>query len=213
MILQVILALIGLGCVVSMGVFMFLSWRGRSPILFSLAFNQTKFSPGQLAFLFLAGTGLFVCIFQGVEAMLFWLPDTWGRFDEDGTFTAFRVTIASLYAGVALGWVGLISKVSYYSDKLEIMTKEIQGLEKILIRGDSQYTLDSLMDEFKGKRTELDDKRARSGRKEGRSRQWSPPHDLLHPDDAEMMMYGRLVAAVDFQKKKLSESGVEKQGI
>jgi len=49
----------------------------------------------------LVGIAFLICAFKGAEAMLFWIPKSWGTLDGERTFTAVRTTIAVLFALVA----------------------------------------------------------------------------------------------------------------
>ena len=60
-------------------------------------------------YLFSAAIGFLVCVFQGTNALLWWIPSNWGSHDEDGNFMPIRVYLSCasvLFLGIPL--IGLI---------------------------------------------------------------------------------------------------------
>lgn len=70
--------------------------RGLHPILI-LDKIAEQFDWKGKTFLSLAAIGLLLCMYQGAEAMLFWMPDSWGRFSED-EHTTYRSLLAGFFA-------------------------------------------------------------------------------------------------------------------
>jgi hypothetical protein len=95
-------------------------------------------------------------MFQGAEAMLFWMPDSWGQLDEDGEFRTFRSSLAVMFAGV--GGVTLI----YFMDQatrnrtfLRVLREQIQDERKVFTAR-SLARVDALKSDFEGKIEELE---------------------------------------------------------
>jgi hypothetical protein len=44
-----------------------------------------------------AGIGLLVCVYRGAEALLWWIPGSWGWTNEDGSFEPLRSLAAGLF--------------------------------------------------------------------------------------------------------------------
>jgi hypothetical protein len=87
-------SLIILGCFAA---YIFQAVRGNSPTLSLLDGYHGDLSIWQKAFLIIAAIALMICIFQGVEAMLFWMPDEWGKVNEDGEYVTAKNTLAVLF--------------------------------------------------------------------------------------------------------------------
>jgi hypothetical protein len=58
-------------------IYIFLACRGDSPTLLS-TINARRMNWKRDLLLGLASIGFLICMFQGAEAMLFWMPDSWG---------------------------------------------------------------------------------------------------------------------------------------
>ena len=206
LVLQVLSVLPGLLCLVAMSLYMLAACLGKSSVLFSLPLSETRFSIVQYILIVLAALGIIVCVFQGVEAMLFWVPSEWGFSNEDSNFTSYRTHFAIVYAAFAVGWVFWISNASYHQEMHDILLKEVDGQGRIINAIDDRLKLEALQEEFQRKITELTAKRTDSGRKPGRYEALgSGPYPPAHPEDEEKIMYWRLRDTAEAQLKRLSD--------
>ena len=206
LVLQVLSVLPGLLCLVAMSLYMLAACLGKSSALFSLPLSETRFSIVQYLLIAFAALGIIVCVFQGVEAMLFWVPSEWGFSNEDSHFTSYRTHFAIVYAAFAVGWVIFISKASYHLEMHDILLKEVDGQERIIEAIDDRFKLEALQNEFQKKITELTAKRTNSGRNPGRyDAVGSGPYPPAHPEDEEAIMYCRLRDTAETQLKRISD--------
>jgi hypothetical protein len=138
-------------------VYIFLAWRGDSPILLS-TIDARRMNWKRDLFLGLASIGFLVCMFQGAEAMLFWMPDSWGQLDEDGEFQTFILSLALMFAGV--GGVTLICFMDQATrDRTFLRVLREQSLDERKVHtARSLARLDALKSDFEGKIDELERK-------------------------------------------------------
>ena len=71
---------------------------GRSELLYATASSHPELRLHHRAFFLLAAAGLLVCLYQGADFMLSWMPDSWGNVGEDGDYKTLRSFIAGLFA-------------------------------------------------------------------------------------------------------------------
>jgi hypothetical protein len=95
--LKLLLGLFSVAAIASLAIYAVLACRPRSRLLESL--NGTGHVPTSTAWLFgIAGLALLFCVYSGLDAMLWWLPSSWGRVDEDGEFIPLRHMLAGVGA-------------------------------------------------------------------------------------------------------------------
>jgi hypothetical protein len=138
-------------------VYIFLAWRGDSPTLLS-TIDARRMNRKRDLFLGLASIGFLICMFQGAEAMLFWMPDSWGQLDEDGEFRTVRLSLALMFTGV--GGVTLICFMDQATrDRtfLRVLREQILDERKVHTAR-SLARLDALKSDFEGKIEELEGK-------------------------------------------------------
>lgn len=103
-------------------------------------------------YLSLAAIGILVCMYQGAEAMLFWMPDSWGQFNE-GEYLTYRSLLAGLFA--AIGGLAIISLLDE-----AISNRILLRINAVLLEGHSltrgPKSPDALKSEFKDKIEELE---------------------------------------------------------
>ncbi len=77
-------------------------WYGPySPLLFEMLYSYKSWK--KAVFPGLAIIGLFVCLFTGLKAMLFWIPDSWGLDDGEGIVQYFTGTLGFMFAFIGCG--------------------------------------------------------------------------------------------------------------
>ena len=137
---------------IALCVFVFLVARGNSSTLLSI---DRSLNWRQKIFLALAAIGFLVCFFSGAEAMLFWMPDDWGQFGDDGEFHPTKASIAGIFALIGGGVLFKhIMDSTRKSVRLRLAEMQI-SLERRINNAGSREELESLRDEFTEKMNEL----------------------------------------------------------
>lgn len=74
-----------------------------------------------------------VCIYQGADWMLQWMPDSWGSLDEDGEYVTLRHSIAFVFAFFFGGMLAqVIGRATDAAEKNEQLSRRIRRLEQLL---------------------------------------------------------------------------------
>ena len=118
---QAVLYLIG---TVSLGCLAFYAWhvsRGKSPLLYGMSLSR-DLSAKERLFLGLAALAFFVCLVQGADTMLGWMPSSWGSVDEDGEFQRFSFMLAFVFA---LGTFYVFGRTIEQSTRREVELDEL----------------------------------------------------------------------------------------
>lgn len=95
---QVLAAVLGSLTLLCLSLYIGLAAGGRSELLYATASSHPELGLHHRAFFLLAGAGLLLCLYQGADFMLSWMPDSWGNVDEDGDYKTLRSFIAGLFA-------------------------------------------------------------------------------------------------------------------
>ena len=99
-------------------------------------------------------------IFQGVKTYLFFIPENWGSFDEDGKFLPYKNAIAII---LALSVTFFIAHIFNKVEKLKKENKELfdkaEGLEE------ENQELEDLVESLEEKNQELKDSNDRERKK------------------------------------------------
>jgi hypothetical protein len=113
-----------------------LASSGRSELLYSTISARPNLRWNQVAFFLLSGVGLIVCLYQGAEFMLSWMPERWGGVGDDGEHTPLRVYLAGLFATAAgLALCQFIDRATHEKFGLrlaQLRGREIEGILKLL---------------------------------------------------------------------------------
>lgn len=155
------------------------------------------------AYLFLASAGFLVCVYSGYENLLWWMPNSWGSYGEDGDWTSLR----SYLSGVAtfLAGFGLIQLIleaisltvenKIISMEYRLATLEKDALSKIINSNPSDAALDAYRLEFNRKLDEemgldLSDPEIYPGLKDF-------PKTRTDQHNRKIAVYKRLIETVD----------------
>jgi hypothetical protein len=95
---HVLSALLGSLTLLCLSLYIALACGGRSELLYSTATSHPELRFHHRVFFLLAAAGLLVCLYQGADFMLSWMPDSWGNVGEDGDYTTLRAYVAGLFA-------------------------------------------------------------------------------------------------------------------
>jgi hypothetical protein len=87
-------ALLAASALICLCVYVWSAYRGNDSTILST--DERLMSFKKKVFFSFAAIGLFTCVFQGIESMLWWLPSSWGTHDEEGDFTTWRVQLSAL---------------------------------------------------------------------------------------------------------------------
>lgn len=129
--LRALLALLSTASLLSLATYFWLAYRGDSALLYSIS---TRLGPplhGR-ALLLLAALGLLACLFQGAQAMLFWLSPSWGSLDDDGAVQTVATGLASLFAFGGLFFISFLVRASRNDVLLQVSQQRTDGLTEIL---------------------------------------------------------------------------------
>jgi hypothetical protein len=114
-----------------------------------LTMSPALMSWKQKLFLALVAVGYFICIYKGIESILWWIPDDWGGFNDENEWTshksgfAFAVSLCATFVTAEV--VGRFN-ASYFL--LDIYSIKSQELEKIL----QPYIGDYIINDNDGKK-------------------------------------------------------------
>ncbi len=132
--------------------YIFFFKKGDSDTIYLALHNASSLNWKQKVFLSLAAIGFYICLFQGVEALLFWIPDYLRVEDESGNDSSQRealsytISIAMfLFAAAAFEY---LAKLTFGIRPLLI---KIEELEKILEFSDSKGALTRMKSEYENK--------------------------------------------------------------
>lgn len=126
------IGLISTASLVALAIYACLVYRGKSELLYS-TIDSRQMDWQKKVFLGLAAFGFLACIFNGIDGLLFWMPDSWGSLDEEGDFKTVRTSLASigtLFIGGIL--VQVIDGVTHDKFRLQMQRVWSKGLEDIL---------------------------------------------------------------------------------
>lgn len=128
-------------------------------LVFYSSNGQELWTKGSVAFSAFAAAGFLVCIYQGTEAMFYWMPHSWGSVDEYDTYVSLPATIASIFTAsgglILLRYLKIALHDALILRNLELQYKE---LTRILYLSTSDTALAALEIEFSERISELEDK-------------------------------------------------------
>lgn len=129
--LQTLLATLGTAAFICMALYAYLAYRGHSDLLYSSADTRLLTLPKKFFFGF-AAIGFFTCIYQGADALLWWIPSSWGAHDEYGDFTSHRAKLAGAFAfmagGAMLIFIDRSAHIDFFLDNANIERSQLKRL-------------------------------------------------------------------------------------
>jgi len=154
--LKVLLILFSVLSLVSMSIYIYLAHKGGSIVLYSTADSRLPTFP-QKVFLISAAIGLLVCIYSGVNALLFWIPETLGYVDaESGIFIHLNDTASAIITFVSgFTLIGFLDKSTQNAFRLKLLSIEENALEEILEASTNQEKMQSLKENYEHNLTRL----------------------------------------------------------
>jgi hypothetical protein len=154
-VLQLLLAVTAAGCLLALSIYIYLAVKGGSVTLYS-TIDTRLMNWKRIVFLVCAALGFLTCMFQGAEAMLYWLPNSWRRLDADGQYESYRIVLASLFAALGgTAFLGFIDKATHRSIFLDIMRERARFLERIIAAIHGKDSFDAIREDIDKKLEEL----------------------------------------------------------
>lgn len=184
----------------SLCVYIFLAARGKSITLYSTS-HTFLLSWRQKIFLAFAALAFLICMYKGAEAMLWWIPSTWGGVDEDGEYQTLRASLASLFSILGgLAFVQFIDAATHDKFFLRIVSERAAEFERILKASISTWELPMLKKEYEGKLLTIESEMYRPAGLRSRFA------DLL-PEGRRAQIYRELIFYVEQLESKNKTTG------
>ncbi|MDG4474827.1 hypothetical protein [Thiovibrio frasassiensis] len=184
----------------SLCVYIFLAVRGKSVTLYSTS-HTSLLSWRQKVFLALAALAFLACMYKGAEAMLWWMPSTWGGVDEDGEYQTLRASMASLFAILGgLAFIQFIDAATHNKFFLRLASERAREFERILKASINTWELPMLSKEYKEKLSTIESEAY--GPNGIRSRIVD-----LRPEGGRAQMYRELIFHVEQLESKNKATG------
>ena len=141
-ILQVILMIVSTISLLCLSICIYLIVKGNSCILCERSIYNTPLK--QNIFLAFSAIGFLLCMFNGAEAMLFWIPNDLGSIDSDGEFTSLKIYLASAFTFGSMALLGVLETTT--RDKLELnnIREEVIELDNFIDAYQSSERLSEL---------------------------------------------------------------------
>jgi len=97
----------------------------------------------------LAAVGLLICLFSGINAMLFWFPEDWGTIGGEGEYVSYKLAIASVLVLFASLFT-FVALINFAKDQKDGVYYSIiaEGYKKILATQSNKQRLESLKFEY-----------------------------------------------------------------
>ena len=127
---KILIYFLSLSLLISLVTYIYLLWKGNSETLYISTFHPNSLNLKQKVFLWLVGIGGFVVLYKGIEMLLFWMPNSWGNYNEDGDWETLKTSL-SIIIGAAT-WLFLFEilnkliKNSYLAKAWEFKSREIE---------------------------------------------------------------------------------------
>jgi hypothetical protein len=119
-------------CITCMSIYVYQAVKGGSRTIYMQEAPSEYLTFAQKIFLGMAALGLLICFYQGAEAMLSWLPNSWGRTNAEGEFITLKNSasaIFTLFAG--FGLIAYLNKAGPASIAFQHAKEKIQLYEQI----------------------------------------------------------------------------------
>lgn len=132
LVLKVLVGLISTASLAALAIYAWLLYKGTSETLYS-TINTRLMDWRKRAFVGLAAVAFLASIYNGIDSMLFWMPDTWGSIDEDGDFRTVRTALAGVGAFlIGLPLIQVIDSATHMNFRHRMQELTSAGLEEIL---------------------------------------------------------------------------------
>ena len=191
--LQFLLAMLGAASFACLLLYIYLLYSGRSLTLYSSVDTRLMNWPKRVFFA-LAAVGALVCLYQGAEALLFWIPMSWLTVgDTDVGLRSHLASAFAFYGGVFL--LISINRATHTNFFLHEANTEKHGLSRMLIA--SRGELAALKEEFENEVGRLNKVLDEINRHQGSSARHAQPADQL------LQIYRRLLALLE---KRITEA-------
>lgn len=154
--LKILIIAVSTLTLLSLSVYIYLAVKGDSITLYSTV-NSDYLSIKQKTFLGLAAIGFLVCMYNGAEAMLFWMPSEWGSVDSEGEYQTVKGSISGIFAllgGFSL--IHFIDKATHEKFYLRTLRDESHELERIVNASVDIYELERIKKEYQKAVAELE---------------------------------------------------------
>lgn len=193
-VIHILFAFLSISIFASVVGYIWLAAMGDSLILYSTIYlkhdrHNRRFPFKYKVFLTLATIGFFIFMYAGAEAVLFWMPDEWGRI-SDGVWISTKSSMASLFAffvGIpALRFVVRSTHQQFFLTRCRMWSSE---LEKIIDLSGRPAQMMILAEEYKNAAEEL-----RKNRRESLIKSLSI--DLV-PEARKIEDYERLICIIE----------------
>lgn len=150
-VLTIIISFASFAALLSLCVYIFLAVRGDSLLLYSTS-HPLLLSWWKKLFLAFAALAFLICMFKGAEAMLWWVPASWGSLDSDGEYHAVRISLATLFLTFGgLAFVQFIDSAIHDKFFIRIIVERSKELEAILNASINAKELTVLKKRYEGK--------------------------------------------------------------
>lgn len=195
--LKLIIAVLSTASFVALSIYIFLAARGKSELLYATISSRLKLSWINKAFFAFAAIGFLICMYKGAEAMLYWMPSSWGTVDSDGEYLTFRSYVALLFTALGgIPFVAFIDKATHDKFELRELEEYSRGQEKIINALHSPESFPIVRKEFETSIEEIQSKMAK--------RRVPPEWEVVRllPDGRRIQLYRRLIGNLDSLVKR-----------
>lgn len=204
-VLKILLMTIGTMSLLSLSLYIYLAVKGDNLTLYSshrvITWNSRLLSVEQKTFLILAAIGLLICMYNGAEAMLFWMPNDWGSVDSEGEYQTLKASLAATFAIFGGGpLIQFISNATHEEFLLKEIREKAEGLERIVNAFINASVLEGLKEEYQKKIETLEAKT----QKRGPIAKSFERH--LLPEAQRIQNYKYLISIIESQKSKSSNA-------
>lgn len=155
-IFQGILITISTTCLACMCFYVYMVYSKKSKLLYATKSSRWLSLSGK-AVIVLAALGFLACVYNGTLAMIFWMPESWGGYDEEGDWTTFSSSIAAMvtiFCGLPM--LEVIDRATHNEFALRRYEIVEAGLKDILRARDSEQHLKTLKETYEKKVADLE---------------------------------------------------------
>lgn len=157
LLLYIVLAVVLTSALACLTIYVVLAYRGDSEILLRTSGDGSRLAIANKFFLGLAAVTLFVCLHEGAQAMLSWMPEHWGSADEHGEWEPLTGTIAVVFSfGTGLLLVQILDQVTRGRMAVRHTGEYASRLEKLLDASSSDSGLASFIEDLDKRLAELE---------------------------------------------------------
>lgn len=130
--LNVLSAVFCTALLISFAVYTYLITHGSRRVIIE---GDANYLPlGKRAFLLMAFLAFLICIYQGIDALFFWIPDIGGYLDEDGDYQSLKVMFIGLFAFlIGIPLFSLLEEAAKAKEKVKVVQGEVIELRRILM--------------------------------------------------------------------------------